>query len=89
MTLIMLEVWEKKWTALELEKSFCHRRKLEGFMGNRIDLDSGQSTTMIFLIATNLKFAFWGIFLISLVPARFWADLVISLGPMQVQQLGL
>ena len=72
-----------------MEKSFFHLRKLEGFIGNRIDLDSGQSTTMIFLIATNLKLAFCGIFLISFVPARFWADLVMSFGPMQVQQFGL
>ena len=85
----MLEVCEKKWTALELAKSFFHRRKLEGFIGKRTDLDSGQSTTMILLISTKLKFAFCWIFLISLVPARVWADLVTSLGPMQVQHVGL
>ena len=67
----MLEVWEKKWTALELEKSFFHCRKLVGFVGKRTDLDSGQLTVMILLISTNLRFALAGIFLISLVPARF------------------
>ena len=85
----MLEVCEKKWTALELAKSFFQRRKLDGLTGKRTALDSGQSTTMIFLISTNLKLAFCGIFLISVVPATFWADLVTSLGPIQVQQLGL